>query len=209
VLFVSHNMGAINSLCDRGLYLRSGLVEYCGSVETALNQYLNSFQDGTLQTQGILYRKEKHEIKSDRFQITEIAALDQNKNIKSIIKTWDYLRIRIRYYCPQVISQGSVVLEIHTISGTKLMEYSTRPLSGFELFLDKGESAIDCIIPCLPLSAGSYRLNVGLAIPMTQWLCQEENIAVLEVASHDIYQSNFPPTQERTPIAVPYHWEVD
>jgi lipopolysaccharide transport system ATP-binding protein len=39
VLFVSHNMAAIRSLCGRALLLRSGEVQFCGGVAEAFNQY--------------------------------------------------------------------------------------------------------------------------------------------------------------------------
>jgi lipopolysaccharide transport system ATP-binding protein len=39
VLFVSHNMAAIRSLCTRGLVLRGGQVSYQGDVQTAIQEY--------------------------------------------------------------------------------------------------------------------------------------------------------------------------
>lgn len=43
VLFVSHNMSAINSLCDRTLYLKSGLEEAIGDTSQIIKQYLSGF----------------------------------------------------------------------------------------------------------------------------------------------------------------------
>ncbi|WP_316632857.1 ABC transporter ATP-binding protein [uncultured Flavobacterium sp.] len=43
VLFVSHNMAAVRSLCTRGIVLENGLVKYNGSIEQALDLY--NFQD--------------------------------------------------------------------------------------------------------------------------------------------------------------------
>lgn len=41
VLFVSHNMGAVNNLCDLGLLLDKGELRYQGPVEQATSYYLN------------------------------------------------------------------------------------------------------------------------------------------------------------------------
>jgi lipopolysaccharide transport system ATP-binding protein len=71
-----------------------------------------------------------------------------------------------------------------------------------------GEDYIDCIIPKLPLASGDYRISAGLAVPMTEWLCWEENIALLEVEDQDIYGSGYPPNQQRTPLATEHHWEI-
>lgn len=42
VLFVSHNMGVISHLCNRGILLQSGQVTYQGSPKNAIEKYLSS-----------------------------------------------------------------------------------------------------------------------------------------------------------------------
>lgn len=46
ILFVSHNMSMISSLCQRGILLRQGKLQFDGSVEDSINTYLNSDQVG-------------------------------------------------------------------------------------------------------------------------------------------------------------------
>jgi lipopolysaccharide transport system ATP-binding protein len=40
VIFVSHNMGAVKSLCSKGVVIEKGLIEMVGSVSEALQSYL-------------------------------------------------------------------------------------------------------------------------------------------------------------------------
>lgn len=47
VLFVSHNMGAVNNLCYKGLVLQNGLSTYYGDVKSAVDFYLKN-QTSTL-----------------------------------------------------------------------------------------------------------------------------------------------------------------
>ena len=42
VLFVSHNIGAVSSLCSRAVLLNHGQVKYQGSVDETINQYINN-----------------------------------------------------------------------------------------------------------------------------------------------------------------------
>jgi len=42
VLFVSHNMGAVKSLCQRGIHLKDGRIEYSGPIEACARNYLQS-----------------------------------------------------------------------------------------------------------------------------------------------------------------------
>jgi lipopolysaccharide transport system ATP-binding protein len=70
VLFVSHNMAAIKSLCRIGIYIEKGLMKYCGGLDQAIDMYLGS---GELQKQTQL-RLEPDP--SQRAQILEVAVLD-------------------------------------------------------------------------------------------------------------------------------------
>src|SRR5205823_2270454 len=45
VLFVSHNVPAIQSLCTRAIVLHGGHIAHDGETEEVVRQYLNSFQD--------------------------------------------------------------------------------------------------------------------------------------------------------------------
>lgn len=46
VIFVSHNMSMISSLCEKGILLEQGNIRYNGLVEDTINMYLNSNEIG-------------------------------------------------------------------------------------------------------------------------------------------------------------------
>ena len=41
VLFVSHNMAAVKSLCTRGIVMEDGMVKFDGGIENAINEYIS------------------------------------------------------------------------------------------------------------------------------------------------------------------------
>lgn len=45
VLFVSHNMQAVSTLCNKGVLLKKGQVDYTGDVPVLIDRYLNSYQE--------------------------------------------------------------------------------------------------------------------------------------------------------------------
>lgn len=45
VLFVSHNMAAVKSLCTRGIVLKNGMLDYDGTTETAIEHYMMQTTD--------------------------------------------------------------------------------------------------------------------------------------------------------------------
>lgn len=40
VLFVSHNIAAVKTLCNTGIYLKNGILEYQGEIESTISNYL-------------------------------------------------------------------------------------------------------------------------------------------------------------------------
>ena len=50
VIFVSHNMGAVSTLCTRGIYLVNGRVREVGSAEHVIASYHNTIHSGEVQS---------------------------------------------------------------------------------------------------------------------------------------------------------------
>jgi lipopolysaccharide transport system ATP-binding protein len=82
VLFVSHNMAAVRSLCNRGIVLDNGMIDYQGTAEEAIESYLNRSTlslssslydridrcgDGRIRLRNLLFRNAKNEIVESLF----------------------------------------------------------------------------------------------------------------------------------------------
>lgn len=72
VLFVSHNMGAVNSLCDKSVVMGDGKVVYTGSVNEAIEFYLN-----TGNQENAAYYKNKNPKDTDILSIEVVNAKDE------------------------------------------------------------------------------------------------------------------------------------
>lgn len=44
ILFVSHNLQAVNNLCSRAIWLQKGVINAIGETQTVVNKYLGAFQ---------------------------------------------------------------------------------------------------------------------------------------------------------------------
>lgn len=47
ILFVSHQMGAVLTLCNKGVYLKNGKVAYLGDMESCVNNYMQTVRNAT------------------------------------------------------------------------------------------------------------------------------------------------------------------
>ena len=140
-------------------------------------------------------------------QILKVVALDKNGDLVNKVRTWDDLTLRIYYSSPERVERAGFCVKIKDRLGTALIHCSTQPMSGFNMNINSGMSAIDCEIKKLPLSSGTYNLEISMAIPFVRDLCMERDID-LNVMQKDIYGSGFPPRHAYSPIAVSYDWQT-
>lgn len=76
VLFVSHNMSAVKSLCNNGIVLTNGKIKYFGSTENAINEYLI----GDLVNQKLIDITERSGNKKVLFETVKVFGNDETMN---------------------------------------------------------------------------------------------------------------------------------
>jgi lipopolysaccharide transport system ATP-binding protein len=68
VLFVSHQMQAVSTLCTKGIYLQKGRLDYMGTVTETVSRYLNSRQNAvTEESQRAIKRSGSGELRFTSF----------------------------------------------------------------------------------------------------------------------------------------------
>ena len=203
VLFVSHNMDALLRVCRTGLVLGSGCVEAKDTVERCVSHYFASLKPD----------KESHVLEfsrstKERPHVTRIELLDEEGRPLPCPRTWDYVKFRICFRSTTRIANASVVLYISTAMGTLLSLCSTSPDSGCSINIDPGENFVDCDFPSLVLSAGSFIVGAGLAIPNVEWIDNQPHATRFEVEARDVFNSGFAPTANRYPVPMPHRWRI-
>jgi lipopolysaccharide transport system ATP-binding protein len=208
VLFVSHNMGVIESLCkccfllDKGILVESGTASIVVKIYEALSlQQKNKHQ----YPEGVLFLEKA--IVLDSYKITEVRIKNTNDAVIRKIKTFDDFVIEITFFSPRIQKNGSIALYIKQLNGSTILRLASMPDSGYEMDFKQGENKVKCIISGLPLPAGNYVIDVGLAIPMREWLCFEKEICTIEVGAKDIHGSGFPPIDQHAFAVTKYQWE--
>lgn len=212
VLFVSHNMSAIQHLCDSALLLAMGHIRHIGSTSETLELYeqdvLLSSRKGTYPPHVIFCLDIEQDKPQSDFEIVRIEILDQHSRPKAVVSTWDRVKFRISYWARHDVQAGSAVLQIFTRHGVPLLLCSTQPDSAVPMTIKAGKNTVECEFISLPLSAGEYIVGAGLAIPNKEWLCQRDQLGWLSVHPQDVYQSGMAPTASRSILATPHIWRV-
>jgi lipopolysaccharide transport system ATP-binding protein len=209
VLFVSHNMATMKSLCQIGIHLQQGQMINFGKAQEIAEKYeltiLSSISREDLPP-GVIYFNRM--VNKEDYDILEISLLDNNG--KPIInpRTFDSLKVKMKFYSNTVQKNGSVVLFFHNIAGVTMLRCATRPDSILDLDFKQGINEIICNIEKIPLPAGTYILGFGLAIPMRQWLFLRQELCSIDIGMRDLQNSGFPPLESHAAAVAKYNWEL-
>lgn len=161
VLFVSHNMPAINSLCSKAVLLENGSVAHMGKTMDVVDEYLHAGRQQSL----IDLRNRTDRSGRGRIRLVGVRVLDRDGRERSHLQTGTDLSIELRYRSTGVERLGvvSVALNICDKSGTIVFS-CWNDLSGDVLQNLDPQGKLICDVPRIPLPQGVYGLNVALVV---------------------------------------------
>jgi lipopolysaccharide transport system ATP-binding protein len=157
VLFVSHNLAAINSLCTRCLLLDHGALVMSGSPGEVTSEYQERVHE-TAQNGGSLDDVERDGSGKARFTAVTI----QSCGTPNYVETGGDLEIELEIISRENIEDANVAAIIYDVSGVRLLDVNTA-LKGEFLSLHPGEQAVVkfCLRDLL-LKPGTYMLGIWL-----------------------------------------------
>lgn len=180
VLFVSHNMASVKSLCDRGLVLENGMAVFNGDTDSAISYYLRGENDtGNQKTFGEDYNKQHFQLKRIFLQNSSSTfeeILLEDKPIELVteisIKVKDASRYHITYH-------------LHNEMGEAMFSFSN---SKSGEVLKNGENRITCFFPKSFFQAGQYFLSLFVVEDRREAVFIEKDIISFTVvhASRDL-----------------------
>ena len=151
VLFVSHNMGAVRSLCSQGFVLNAGDLIYSGSINEAIGEY-NTARDRSISNHYLANKD------TDKPYIKEIKVFqegNEDENFK--------INQPIRIYCSfehKEVKDVSVSIVVRNSQGDLLIH-------GSDEFSDYSYTNVcvrECTIPANTLAEGKYYMTYELHV---------------------------------------------
>lgn len=203
VLFVSHNMGAIQNLCTRSILLSNGCITFDGLVEEGIRKY-NSSLVSLLQHIAVADRKDRTGSQVIKLISFKINGMECDGIIR--LNSSDTLVVEMTFQSIDDYSGGRIMFGVYD-------ENSQRPLfidSDLEMIrLDfkKGLNHIKVSFPeKFSLGFGNYTMNYSVFnnIEVVDYIQQ---VAVFEVIESDFYQ-NSRSSQQSPRILIRTKWEI-
>ncbi len=154
VLFVSHNMAAVKSLCKTGIILQNGQLLEIGKIDTVVSHYLKG-------DDGIENHKTWHQpiISKKGFEMLEIGVRKSDANYEDIMRVDNDVEIVMRYRLTESFRQLHLTLHFKNEQGERIFSSSGGGRC-IEYQHEKGEYIQTCRIPANFLNWGSYFLDL-------------------------------------------------
>jgi lipopolysaccharide transport system ATP-binding protein len=159
VIFVSHNMGAVRTLCDTGLLLRNGTLVGSGPIETIIAAYMD---DGAERSEGPIVRLPKPPERC-RVWMESVSVLRDGEPM-SVVETGDRISLEIKFRASEPIQKPILGYLIRSARGENAVSANNYFLPSGSFAKPVKEGTIICDLGELPLMAGSYSVSF--------WLCR-------------------------------------
>jgi lipopolysaccharide transport system ATP-binding protein len=154
ILFVSHNLGVMQTFCRRGIFLADGVVGCDDTTERAASFYLSQLEAAT--NQSLIDRTDRSGTGVARLHDVEITS---NGGSPGVLMTGAQARFRL--LLSDVCQQAWCGFTIYDHMGTPLTHLTSRLRSDEDLENGNPREFI-CNIDELPLLPGRYRLDAVL-----------------------------------------------
>jgi len=153
VLFVSHNMAAVKTLCNRGMLLENGQMAFMGAAEEAVEQYLGA---------SILDRKEivwsGAEAPGNRYIGVESIAVRPLHG--AVIDIESGIEFSVGFVNKEAGKKISCALRLYTLDGICLFATGVFLSSDDEGDAEPGRYSARCVFPPNLLNVGAYKIHL-------------------------------------------------
>ncbi len=153
VLFVSHNMTSIKSLCKHGVILQNGQLIDQGDIDPIVTHYLRG--DSAIDNHKSW--AEPH-YKGKGFELLEIGVRPKGGDYTDIMRVTDELEIVMRYRLTQTLNNFWITLHLKNEQGERIFS-TTGANRCYDKHHEAGEYEQICTIPADFLNWGTFSID--------------------------------------------------
>jgi ABC-type polysaccharide/polyol phosphate transport system ATPase subunit len=160
ILFVSHGLGDVTTLCSQVLWMERGRAKAIGRSIDLVSDYLGASHNTvhkTNETSGERWG-------NNEYTVQNVEIIDPSGKTTDVVHTGKSMTIRIHYKKNSDVSDVIAGLRISHLHGTQVFATNSRrretPLGEFG---DMGY--VDLEIPRIPMLAGTFQISVDLSDP--------------------------------------------
>jgi lipopolysaccharide transport system ATP-binding protein len=165
ILFVSHNMFSIKSMCHRVIYLKKGEIAYDGPTAEGLRRY-----EGDSRLADAPWFKEADESRVITF--TDVALLGANGAESGVFEFGERMTVRLRYKTNGRLERPDFRVGLDRDDDITCMVFSTHS-DGVDIPFVEGEGVIELRTPPLRLVSDLYVANIVVRDAKGRMVCAQ------------------------------------
>ena len=174
VLFVSHNMAAVKTLCNRGLVLEHGMVKYTGDATSSVGYYMQ----GSSETN--LVKHFNDEYHNDYFQLHQLEVRNVEGTQDDVIDEYKAIQLVVTITVKKEAANKKITFVMNNEEGITLFT-SSHANFRHQQPLHEGLNEVSCTIPAGFLNIGSYYLSMYYIENSKTTLFVEKDIMAIHV----------------------------
>lgn len=186
VLFVSHNMTAVESLCSRCIWIEAGKLRADGEARSVVAEYMRTFarsSSGIVNLESVESRTG-----TGKARFTRMEFLDDAGKPTSVVRSGDKLTLRLHYRGHEQIRDLVVGVSIDNEYGTMIAASNNWGTGDGIPIVEPGEGYADFEIDCLYLQPSRYYLTLRLGKWNNRY-DELKNCIAFDVETSDYYGS--------------------
>lgn len=161
ILFCSHDMHAVNELCNCVYWFRDGKIAKSGEPSSVISEYMVEFAAG-FSIRGNGSNPNYYVRNSDLLSIDSVCLFDKNRNPRELFVQGDDIYCDINF--TTYVDICSPIISIIIFRKDKLPAAINK--SSFRKYdfgmLKKGKNTVRCIFKNIPLNLGEYTVGVSI-----------------------------------------------
>ncbi len=153
LIFVSHDMGLVRAVCERGIHIEHGQVQHAGTTGQVIDLYNRSLEKR--RTEKLRQGDQAADAYGGGAEITRIEVLDATG--RPLTETYGNqpAEVRVHYTAYRDMGKANALVALHRSDGLRVCMMRTH-LDGFSFGLRKGSGYLSVRIEPLQLFGGMY-----------------------------------------------------
>lgn len=180
VLFVSHNLQAVERLCTRAIVLNKGELAYNGSVTEARRLYLAGARSWVAEKSLDEYRRQG----SGEVRFTDIEFMDASGRKVAQLPAGEEFTIRLFFEAKEAVRRPQFGFALLSADGVRLFNSGSSD-ANFDIDEIRGVGAFDVCVTGLTLATGHFHCNISVSDQMGRYYDYITELPLFDSVSSD------------------------
>ncbi len=205
ILFVSHNMGAIQNLCSKCICLKGGQKVLEGSANEVISYYMSTIEKH--ESFNILERRDRNGTGVIRFKSVVIKDEYGNNQYALQCGKKNILSLEFVNMAEQKIKNLHVAIGIDDIYGQRITLLDNEVTNQIFENIDINKNIVEVVVEKLPLRSGQYFLTLFASVndEIADWI---QNACIVQVESGDFFGTGKIPPETQGNVFVNHTFSI-